>query len=205
MSKTNKARVPAVFMRYRESHHAIARYFAAGWTISKISHETGWPRRRLHIIAVDPTFQDLVAFYGKEFESQLGDQEEEKTRLRESNELIALRMINDKLADALDADEFLPMRELLAIAKSNEVKHTHDVNFNFAGKLDAAINRSLKVIEGRPVSHPTIPDPQDGPRLIEQQVVSGDSGIVTEPSAAPVEVVRGTQLPRPSIGRRQVA
>ena len=34
------------FVRFRESHHAIARMFAAGWTISKVFPRDGYTRRR---------------------------------------------------------------------------------------------------------------------------------------------------------------
>ena len=146
------------YLRFRETHHAIARMFAGGWTISKVSRETGYSRRRLNIMLSDPAFQDLIAEKAKSLEEKI---EEGADLFHEDyNKLMrrALGYVAEKWDEHEDNGETPPFRELFAILKDGaarfgySAKHVRvNVNADFAVRLDHAIDRSAKVIEHKPL------------------------------------------------------
>jgi len=153
------------YLRFREAHHAIARMFAAGWTISKVSRETGYSRRRLNIMLADPAFQDLIAEKAKSFDEKV--EEGADLFYDDYNKLMrrALSFVADKWDEAEDLGETPPFRELFSILKDGadrfgySTKHVRvNVNADFAVRLDAAIDRSAKVIEARPSPSLPLPD-----------------------------------------------
>lgn len=163
------AGVPA-FVRFRESHHAIARMFAKGLTVSKVSHETGYSRRRLHILLADPTFQELVVSYNAEEEQEA----EHYGQLQISARNLAEMLLVERLQAATEEDgEPVSISILNKISqdradrtgysKHNVVRH----ELGFSEQLERAIARSAnakvinhepKQIEARPSAVP-IPSP----------------------------------------------
>jgi hypothetical protein len=184
------------FVQFRDSHHAVARMFAAGMTISKVAHETGYSRRRLQILLNTPAFQDLIVEYSKK-QAEIIEEDEDYFTQRYGG---AMRRAVDQICEALeDADENgerLPMRELLAIVKDAADRFGYSakrVNINidasFATRLDRAIDRSTKIIEARPVS-PLTP-PVEAPEHTA-------SPHLTNQADSSVEDKKTSQAPRPS-------
>lgn len=181
----------ASFVRFRESHHAIARMFATGMTISKVSRETGYTRRRLNILLSDPTFQELIATYAKSLEDKIEEGMDQFAEVHFGNMMFSARRLQERLAESEENGEHLPVRDYLAIIKDGAdrfgygAKSTRlNVNVDVAMAMDKAIERSSKVLEARPV--PAIasePTPSlhtvarlDEPRQIEHQAAP-DPGI----------------------------
>lgn len=201
------------FVRFRESHHAIARMFAAGWTISKVSHETGYTRRRLHILLSDPSFQELIVQKAKTLEEKIDDGMDHFFEVHYGNTMMAARRLNERLAELEEADEHLPVRDYVAIIKDGAdrfgygAKSTRvNINVDFASALDRAIERSstIKTIEAH--SGPTLSVGQPptqrrsvGPRLVEKQEALDPHRLVALP-ASPVQVVAPAR-PAPSFER----
>lgn len=161
-----KAIAPS-YLRFREAHHAIAQMFASGWTISKVSRETGYSRRRLNIMLADPAFQDLVAEKAKGNEEKLDEYADRFHELHFGSMLLAAQEINSALQESIATGERLPMRELLAIAKDGADRFGYsaksvrvNVNADFAMRLDAAIDRSAKVIEHVAPTSPSTSPPE---------------------------------------------
>src|SRR6516162_6898389 len=114
----NKLQKPSpAFVRFRESHHAVARWFASGATISKVAHDTGYTRRRLHILLQDPSFQELIAEYAKTLGEKIEEAQDQFADMAVSNLIRAEAQVQEHLDAAEENDELLPMRELLAIVK----------------------------------------------------------------------------------------
>jgi hypothetical protein len=199
------ANITPTFLRFRESHHAVAKMFASGMTISKVAHSTGYTRRRLHLLLSDPSFQELIIEYAKSVEDKIDEASDTYAELAIANMLRAEAQIQERLDAAEAEDETLPMRELLAIAKDRADRFGYgpkstrvNVNVDFATQLDRAIERTSKVIEARPLhpnplSAPT--EPVVEPRLVEHR--SAPPQVLD----APERVSRASHRPVPSFTR----
>lgn len=149
-------RVPTI-ERLRDSHHRLARMFAAGLRPKAIAERTGYSLSRVIMLSQTPAFRDLIAQYREKVDSAFIDSIDEYYALATANMLKAERMLADKLDDA-DGDEVeLPVKDLLAISRDaadrfGYGKKTTNVNVNvdFAAKLDAALKRSGKTIDSLP-------------------------------------------------------
>lgn len=214
----NKLQKPSpAFVRFKEMHHAVARMFAAGLTISKVSRDTGYTRRRLHILLQDPSFQDLIAEYAKSLGDKIDEVQDQYAEMAVSNMLRAEAQIQEKLDAAEEEGELLPMRELLAIAKDRADRFgysakrivQHDVSF--ANRLDRAIEASskAKVIEHQPLEV-VAPVPPDTPsmrvvdaRQIETQPAQQPAVSIASKVVSPVqgETKRLPRNPAPSFTR----
>jgi hypothetical protein len=169
-------KVSPTYLRFRESHHAIARMFAAGLTISKVAHETGYSRRRLHILLSDPTFQNLIGELAQSVDEKLDEGMDYFAERYTGAMRRAVDQIADSLEEADDAGERLPMRELLAIVKDAADRFGYsaktvrvNVDASFAVRLENAINRTEKVIEARPVDQSSpVPSQLAEPRQLER-------------------------------------
>lgn len=170
--------------RFRESHHTVARMFAAGMTPEAIRRQTGHTARRLALMTYDPSFQELVAYYRNKFNAKFEAEVEDYATLAIGNMMAAEIQLSDKLAAAEESGEFLPTRELLAItsdradrfgySKHTVVRHEHD----FAALMDKAIARSRKVLSD--------------PKVVEGQVLAS----LPPPQQTPMPVLGDSQSPR---------
>lgn len=171
MQRHNPAAISYSFARFRESHHAVAREFAKGLTLSEVCRSTGYTRRRLKILLDDPTFQELITSYAVEFGNAVRQDFDAYDDLQRKNMLLAEQQITDRLDGALDEDgDPIPLHILDRISQSradrtgyskhSTVKHEH----SFADALDKAIERSNKArvidhvpaqIEARPLPDAT--------------------------------------------------
>lgn len=134
--------------RLRDSHHRVARCFAAGMRAQQVSMQTGYSLSRLSILAADKSFQDLIEVYRKAGEEAYT----EYSDLAMENMIRGERIIADSLEAAGDTAEPLPLGELrpvLDIVADRADRFGYprkttavNVNVDFAGKLESARRRS---------------------------------------------------------------
>lgn len=172
------------YLRFRESHHAVARWFALGLTISEVARKTGYSRRRLHILLGDPSFQELIVSYHKDIDNNaqkdIDSFDELQTQARNLAESLLVERLLTSLEDGADP---LPLSMLNKISqdradRTGYSKHTRQtIEIGFADALDRAIERSNSVrlinVEARPVA----------PSVIHAPVRSED--VTAEPQPSP--------------------
>ncbi len=177
-----------IISQFRESHHAIARMFAMGLTASMIRRQTGISIRRLTLLWGSPAFQDLIAFYARKAVEIHEERIEEYGDLATANMVRAERMIADKFDAAEDVGEFLPMRELIAVASDRADRFGYSkhqsvtVKHDFATALERAVTRSGKVeamkqIEGHVVPSVSGPPNSMPPTRAQATDVSPKPGL----------------------------
>lgn len=137
--------------KIRDSHHMVCRLMASGLKLWEIASRTGFSVTRLSVLSKDPAIIDLVAHYRNLITE---DWREEMDSITEDN-LAAIRlssrMIRDKLEDADESGEEVPLKTLVAIKadaadRFGYGKKTHQTNLNvdFARLLEEARARSNK-------------------------------------------------------------
>lgn len=157
----------ALDIRFKDSHHRVAQMFAAGMEPWLIRQQTGYSRRRLNLLYQDRAFQELIASYRERLDPIINDQIDHYVNLKMQNMLMAEEQINQRLEDAFEAGETLPVRELLAISADGAdrlgySKHTmqtikHDVATGLekaiarSGKTDVLKALNAKQIDSRPL------------------------------------------------------
>jgi hypothetical protein len=157
------AEVRGMIGRMRDSHHRIAQMMAMGWTDSQIRRITGITSRRLALYRADPAMQDVVAKYSKEGEEKLEEFGDFFNELMTSNRVRGELLIADAFEEAMEGERDISLTVIDKIVqgradrtgygKTSKVEHKHD----FATRLDNAIQRSGKTIEGQ-VSLASPPD-----------------------------------------------
>lgn len=138
--------------RLRESHHIVARLLARGISFADIASITAYSTTRINQLAQSPAMQEQVAIYRAESLARLDDAVDHFAQTAINNMTAAERMLADHIAEADEADELLPLRELRAIVADRADrfgygKHTTQTNVNvdFASKLEQAYARSRQV------------------------------------------------------------
>ena len=162
--------------QYRESHHTVARLVAIGATHEHIRRQTGVTFRRISLFVGDPSFTELVAHYRERIDESWNKNVDQFLDLGMGNMIRAEAMIQDKLDDADEKGESVPLLTLNRLSqdradrfgypKTSQVEHKHD----FAALLDRAIERSgkareVKVIEAIAVEVSGDPIRRPGPSL----------------------------------------
>lgn len=153
-----RERLPAA-IRFRDSHHRIARLFASGMTLAQVHERCGYSMTRLSVLRNDPAFDELVAEYRKDVNESWKENIDEYYGLRVANMVEAELQIEEQFARARDEGTTLPLKTLLAYSSDSAdrfgygKKSSKDVNLNvdFADRLQKAISRSGKVIEHAPL------------------------------------------------------
>lgn len=151
--------------RFKDSHHRIARLFAAGLRHADVCAKTGYSEGRVSTLHADPSFQELIAGYRKQVDAAFVASVDDYFEVATSNMLKAERMLGDKLDEADEAGETLPTRDLIAISRDAAdrfgygKKQTNvNVNIDFAARLERARARaSTKTIESSVVTSPIPP------------------------------------------------
>ena len=167
LPKLQERRTRPAANRFRDTHHNVARLFAAGLRHNEVARRAGYSLVRISILYADPAFQELIAYYRKLVTASFVAAVDEYMELGTSNMMKAERMIADKL-EAADAEgETLPVRDLLAISRDAAdrfgygKKQTNvNVNVDFAAQLERAIRRSGKVIESTANGAPPLGSPE---------------------------------------------
>jgi len=138
-----------VVARFRDSHHQIARMFASGMRVQEVWQRSGYSYTRISVMHTDPAFQELIASYRDKVDAAFLAGIDDYFEVLTSNKLKAERMIADKLDEAFDNNETLPVKDLIAIGRdaadrTGHGKHntTTNVNVDFASALEKAIKRS---------------------------------------------------------------
>ena len=167
--------------RFKDSHHQIARMFAAGMTPTMISRHTGYSSRRLSLYWRDPTFQELIAEYAKLEIEELQVSGDTYAALAMNNMIAAERQLADKIEEADELGETLPTRELLAISADRADRFGYskrntqvNINLDLASQIDRAIDRSgIKTIEASasPTAQPKLLEGR-GPFTASQGIAS---------------------------------
>ncbi|HEX4500616.1 MAG TPA: hypothetical protein VH187_05500 [Scandinavium sp.] len=102
--------------RIRDSHHWLARAIAMGKRHFEVAAETGYSISRISILLADPTFQNLVQMYRREFAEQDIEGHMDARQMLQQNFVKSLRLQSDLLddyADAHEAGEKLPAGVIL--------------------------------------------------------------------------------------------
>lgn len=213
MSGVPKRKANSVFLLFREMHHAVARMFAQGATISKVSRDTGYTRRRLHILLQDPAFQELIAEYAKSLGDKIEEVQDQFAELAVSNLLRAEAQLQEKLDIADEEGELLPTKELIAIVKDRadrfgySAKRIVQHDTSFASRLDRAIEASdkAKVIEHQPSASCASPPKDPATAVVadarQLEVPQAAASVkISAPSVPPASgTVVASSVRRPSI------
>ena len=140
--------------RIRDRHHHIAWLLALGRSHKDIAAEVHLNPERISIYLRDPTFSELIARYREEIA---------ESRRQHTDDFVAKATETMKLAEAevqkrIESDpDSVHIRDLNRIAADrmdrfgygkHTTSETRNINVNFAAKLEAAIERSRKTIEG---------------------------------------------------------
>ena len=136
----------------RDSHHRVARAFAAGLKLWEVAEVTGYSISRLSILRSDPAIEELIAGYRAQVTEEWREEQDALASLAVANMRKAERQLADRLDAADEEGETLPVRELVAIASdrmdrfgySKKTVNTN-INVDFAAKLEAAIARTREV------------------------------------------------------------
>jgi hypothetical protein len=203
-----------IVQRYRESHHRVAQMLAAGCTDSFITQTTGRSQRSITILRADPTFRDLVSKYGEATEAKWAQATDVFADIAIGNMLRTESMIADRLDEAQETGEHLPLLTLDRIAqgradrfgygKHQTVKHEHD----FAALLDRAIDRSGKRAEVTVIDVEAVPVPppraSSPPLRLEAPAEQASDPVTREPPPTPARRSFASVLSG-GIKRRKVA
>jgi len=199
----------AAVKAFKDSHHLVARLFAAGLRPGEVAERAGYSGTRISTLLADPSFQNLIAEYRREetiaFALTRDDYYDRATRARN----IALRLVEDKLAD-VDPDD-VTIRELMGIHDSLADRTGYgkrstqvNVNVDFAAQLDRAIKRSATAAETatgqslRVIEHGA----SEARESIEPSPGLGGGGSSQSP---PRDEALASSHPRQDIPRRRVA
>ena len=136
----------------RDSHHNVARLFALGLSNTEIAERTGYGYNRISMFRSDPAMIELIAHYREMVTESFREEADSFMTTAVANMRKAERQLSDHLDKADEADELLPVRELVAITTDRMDRFGYgkksmnlNVNVDFAAKLEAAIARTKKV------------------------------------------------------------
>lgn len=135
--------------RFKDSHHRIARLFAAGLRHADVMAKTGYSEGRISTLHADPSFQELIATYRKQVDQAFVESQDTYFEIATSNMLKAERMIADQLDEADADNEQIPVKTLLAISRDAADRFGYgkkvtnvNVNVDFAARLERARARA---------------------------------------------------------------
>lgn len=136
---------------FRHHHHRIARMAAMGLRPREIQAQAGIGVTRWVQLQQDPAFQELVAQYRNKVDEGFTDAATELYTAVAANTINAENLLSERLEKALDGDEDIPIKTLLAISRDGadrvglpkqKVSQNTNVNLDFATMLEAAAKRS---------------------------------------------------------------
>ena len=173
-------------IRLRDSHHRIARLIAAGLSRDQVQVKVGYSKDRLSHLVTSPAFEELVSKYRGMVDAAFVQGIDDYYDIATQNMLKAERQIADKLDEADEVGETLPLRELVAISRDaadrfgyGKKQTNTNINVDFAAAMEKAIARSGKHIEasppvasisGPPRSAPPSVVPPAGPEPIRRRL-----------------------------------
>ena len=135
----------------RDTHHRVARAIAAGLPLTEVALATGYSLSRVNTLRADPAFTDLVAHYRGLVTAEYLRSVDNYMEIATANMLKAETMISDKIDAAIEADEPLPMRDLIALTSDRadrfgygKTQRNINLNVDFAAQLESARKRSSR-------------------------------------------------------------
>jgi hypothetical protein len=148
----------------RDNHHRVARAVASGLQNTQVAILCGLSVQRVSTLRQDPAFIDLVAHYRALTTADWTESVDTVTEFLGSVRTKSLAMLEDKLCAAADNNEFLPTRELVAMAELGldrtgygKVNKNINVNVDFAAQLEAARSRSSRARDVTPIRETSTP------------------------------------------------
>lgn len=152
-----------VVKTFRNHHHRIARLAAMGLRPGELCTQSGISMNRWVQLKNDPAFQNLVSGYREKVDVGFADAASELFTAVAANTINAENLLSERLEKALDGEEDIPIKTLLAISRDGadrvglpKQKVSQNTNFNvdFAAMLEAAAKRSGRsnVIDAVPTS-----------------------------------------------------
>lgn len=155
LASITRAKNSGAVQRFRDSHHMVARLFAAGLRPGEVAEESGYSLSRVSILSADPAFQELIAIYRKDINASFRENSDEYFATINKNRIIAARLLNDKLSAAEPDD--LTISQLVAVHadaadRTGYPKRSVAVNVNvdFAAQLDRTIKRTREAQSSPP-------------------------------------------------------
>jgi hypothetical protein len=140
---------PNYLQTLRDAHHRIARAIAAGLSNGEVAQTCGISLGRVSMLRQDPAFMDLVAHKRSMLDVEWAAAADPVVELLASVRTKSLAMIEAKIEDAAERDEFLPSRDLATFAELGldrtgygKVNKNVNVNVDFAAALEKARSRS---------------------------------------------------------------
>lgn len=187
LARLKEPRRATVVQRLKDSHHFLARLFAAGLNIPEVATRAGMTPERVRRLRKSPAFEQLVAEYRDIVNQTWAESVDDYQELLLGNMIRAELQLSDKLAEAEDGEREIPIRELQAISRDAAdrmgygKKSTNvNVNVDFASQLEKAIRRSATA------------------RVITAEIAGTDRGTAKVPAlAAPPVAQERSQAPTP--------
>jgi len=173
MGKLLEPRRKTRIEKFRAAHHMVARMIAMGFSDNEICEASGYSHQRIWTLKTNPAFKGIIAGYEENINAIRSQYDDEYTKILVSNRQRAELQIADHLDESDDQGELLPLTTLLKIARdaadrTGYGKHTTSTNVHYemGDRLERAIARSGKTIEGRAVpstpvrvvEHKSLPD-----------------------------------------------
>jgi hypothetical protein len=139
--------------KIREVHHLVARLYARGHKPPEIAAMVNRTGATIRNWLAAPATAELVAEYASEFEAEVTTELEYRQGLARANAAMAREEIGRRLAEEPEA---LPLAQLVRIAADaddrtglGKTETRVNLNADLGARLDAARERSAKIIEGR--------------------------------------------------------
>lgn len=143
----------------RDRHHRIARLLATGIRPGRVAEMCGYTIGRISVLQADPAFQELLNLYRKNVQEHFKEAADPFIEVLISNKMKAEFLLADKLDEAIENNESLPTRDLIAISRDAAdrtgygKKQTNvNVNVDFAAQLEKTIQRSTRQLDSQSAS-----------------------------------------------------
>lgn len=196
LGRLHEPRRQPVISRIRDSHHYLAMLFAFGLDIREVAKRVGYSYERVRRIRGTPSFGKLVDDMRPTVLGQRLEDLDLFSHASSRNMLRAELMIADRLADAEETGDLVPIRELVAITSDRADRFGYpkksvsaNVNIDWIGRMERAVRRSGKAgaslasISGDGSGGGPIIDQKAAPPLASAESSPGGGG--SESSAVP--------------------
>lgn len=158
-------RAKPIISRIRDSHHYLASLFAYGLDTREVAERVGYSYERVRRIRGTPSFDRLVEDLRPTVLGKRIDDLDVFSHTSSRNMLRAELMLADRLADAEETGELVPIRELVAITSDRADRFGYpkksvnaNVNIDWIGRMERAVRRSGKVINMPGASLASVPN-----------------------------------------------
>lgn len=134
--------------RLSSRHRHLAKLLASGMAPSQAAHIVGLTVSRVSILKDDPSFQDLLAFYGQAVEATFLPFVEKMAGLAEDTvDELQKRLEDDP--DSFESDELLRIAQTFADRTGHAPKRVEErnINLNFGDRLEQARRTARQAVE----------------------------------------------------------